>query len=141
MGRIGQDARGNIGLGYSVSSSSLPPQIRYTGRLAGDAAGTMTQGEGTITAGAGSQNGGLSRWGDYSAMSVDPADDCTFWYANEYIPANGSFKWRTRIASFQFPGFRAPPTPDFTISATPSSQAIIQGGSTSYTAAVAARNG
>src|SRR3989442_1097557 len=141
MGSIAQDASGNIGLGYSVSSSSLHPQIRYTGRLAGDAAGTMTQGEGTIIAGAGSQNGGLSRWGDYSAMSVDPADDCTFWYANEYIPANGSFNWRTRIASFKFPGCGAPPTPDFTISATPSSQSIIQGGSTSYTVSVSALNG
>ena len=101
----------------------------------------MTQGEGTIIAGAGSQTGGLSRWGDYSAMSVDPIDDCTFWYANEYIPANGSFNWRTRIASFKFPGCGAPPTPDFTISATPSSQSIIQGGSTSYTVSVSALNG
>src|SRR2546426_5673376 len=141
MGSIAQDASGNIGLGYSVSSSSLHPQIRYTGRLAGDAAGTMTQGEGTIIAGAGSQTGGLSRWGDYSAMSVDPADDCTFWYANEYIPANGSFNWRTRIASFKVPGCGAPPTPDFSISATPSSQSIIQGGSTSYTVSVSALNG
>ena len=141
MGSIAQDASGNIGLGYSVSSSSLHPQIRYTGRLAGDAAGTMTQGEGTIIAGAGSQTGGLSRWGDYSAMSVDPIDDCTFWYANEYIPANGSFNWRTRIASFKFPGCGAPPTPDFSIAATPGSRSIIQGGGTSYTVSVSALNG
>src|SRR5438477_2289522 len=141
MGSIAQDASGNIGLGYSVSSSALHPQIRYTGRLAGDAAGTMTQGEGTIIAGAGSQTGGLSRWGDYSAMSVDPIDDCTFWYANEYIPSNGSFNWRTRIASFKFPGCGAPPTPDFSIAATPGSQSIIQGGGTSYTVSVSALNG
>src|SRR5207245_5089908 len=141
MASMPMDPSGNLGLGSSASSTSVHPEIRYTGRLAGDAAGTMTQGEGTIINGAGSQNGGLSRWGDHSAMSVDPADDCTFWYANEYIPANGSFNWRTRIASFKFPGCGAPPTPDFTISATPSSQSIIQGGSTSYTVSVSALNG
>jgi hypothetical protein len=142
MGSIAQDASGDIGLGYSVSSSSLHPQIRYTGRLAGDPAGTMSQGEGTILAGAGSQTGSnLSRWGDYSAIAVDPTDDCTFWYANEYIPANGAFNWRTRIASFKFSGCGAPPTPDFTISASPSSQSVIQGGSTSYTVTVTAQNG
>jgi len=141
MGSIAQDSSGNIGLGYSVSSSSMHPQIRYTGRLVGDPAGTMTQGEGTIIAGAGSQNGNLSRWGDYSTIAVDPADDCTFWYANEYIPSNGSFNWRTRIASFKFPGCGTPPAPDFTISASPASQTIIQGGSTSYTVTVTAQNG
>src|SRR5438445_8506393 len=100
MGSIAQDSSGNIGLGYSVSSSSMHPQIRYTGRLVGDPAGTMTQGEGTIIAGAGSQNGNLSRWGDYSTIAVDPADDCTFWYANEYIPSNGSFTgWTTSGAT------------------------------------------
>ena len=141
MGSIAQDAAGDIGLGYSASSSSLHPQIRYTGRLAGDPAGTMSQGEGSIIAGAGSQTGNLSRWGDYSAIAVDPVDDCTFWYGNEYIPANGSFNWRTRIASFKFPGCGAPPTPDFTISASPASQTIVQGGSTSYTVTVTAVNG
>ena len=52
--------------------------------------------------GAGSQTG-TSRWGDFSEMSVDPADDCTFWYANEYLPANGSYNWHTRLGSFKFP--------------------------------------
>jgi hypothetical protein len=142
MGSIAQDASGDIGLGYSVSSSSLHPQIRYTGRFAGDPAGTMPQSEGTIIAGAGSQTGSnLSRWGDYSAIAVDPSDDCTFWYANEYIPANGAFNGRTRIASFKFSGCGAPPTPDFAITASPSSQSVIQGGSTSYTVTVTAQNG
>ena len=66
----------------------------------------MTQGEGTIITGAGAQGSTLSRWGDYSSMSIDPADDCTFWFATEYIPANGTFNWKTRIASFKFPGVR-----------------------------------
>jgi uncharacterized repeat protein (TIGR01451 family) len=104
MGSIAQDQQGNMGLGFSVSSSSLHPEIHYTGRLAGDAAGQMPQGEATIINGAGSQTGSsLSRWGDYSAMRIDPSDDCTFWYTTEYIPANGAFNWSTRIASFKFP--------------------------------------
>jgi hypothetical protein len=103
MGSIAMDKQGNIALGYSASSSSVKPGIRYTGRLATDALGTM-QTENIIQAGGGSQTGTLHRWGDYSAMTVDPVDDCTFWYTNEYLRANGSFNWSTRIASFKFPG-------------------------------------
>lgn len=94
------DGQGNIALGYSVSSSSTFPSIRYTARLAADALGTMTQGEGTLAAGAGSQTG-PNRWGDYSALSVDPADDCTFWYTNEYYESTAAADWRTRIGSFK----------------------------------------
>src|SRR5438270_6255260 len=89
MGSIAMDEQGNMALGFSVSGSSNHPQIPYTGRLVGDAPGTMTQGEGSIIDGTGSQTSSLSRWGDYSMMSVDPSDDCTFWYTTEYIPANG----------------------------------------------------
>ncbi|MBN1886960.1 MAG: fibronectin type III domain-containing protein [Thermoflexales bacterium] len=98
IGGIAMDAAGNIALGYSVSSSSVYPSIRYAGRLATDTLGTLPWGEYNVVAGTGSQ--ASNRWGDYSAMSVDPADDCTFWYTNEYIPAGGA--WRTRIASFGF---------------------------------------
>src|SRR5204863_2434260 len=103
--------------------------IHYTGRLATDPAGQMSQGEGTIINGAGVQTGrGLSRWGDYSSMSIDPADGCTFWYANEYIPANGSFNWSTRIGTFKLPGCGGTPPPnDFSISASPSSLSLVQG--------------
>src|SRR5207244_3440666 len=94
MGSVAMDQAGNIALGFSVSSSTLNPQIHYTGRLATSPAGVMDQGEGTIINGTGSQTGsGLSRWGDYSSMTVDPSDDCTFWYTNEYIPSNGAFNW------------------------------------------------
>ncbi|MEK6226823.1 MAG: IPT/TIG domain-containing protein, partial [Chloroflexota bacterium] len=103
MGSAAMDQAGDIALGFSVSSSSTHPAVDYTGRLAGDALGTMTQGEGSVIAGLGSQNGGLSRWGDYSSLSIDPVDDCTFWYTNEYLKANGRFNWSTRIASFKFP--------------------------------------
>jgi hypothetical protein len=103
MGSIAMDKQGNIALGYSASSGSVTPSIRYTGRLTTDPLGTM-QTENVIQAGAGSQTGSLHRWGDYSAMTVDPVDDCTFWYTNEYLKASGSFNWSTRIASFKFPG-------------------------------------
>ncbi|MGE5376790.1 MAG: hypothetical protein ACM3XO_17175 [Bacteroidota bacterium] len=103
MGSIAMDKQGNIALGYSASSSSVKPSIRYTGRLVTDALGTM-QTENIIQAGGGSQLANLSRWGDYSAMTVDPVDDCTFWFTSEYLKANGTFNWSTRIASFKFPG-------------------------------------
>ena len=110
MGSIAMDASGNIGLGYSASSSSIFPAIRYTGRLAGDALGTMTQGEGTLINGTGAQTHTASRWGDYSSLSLDP-DGCTFWYTNEYVQTTGSAPWRTRIGSFQLPGCTGGPVP------------------------------
>jgi len=103
MGSIAMDRVGNIALGYSIASSSLYPSIRYTGRLAGDPLNQMTLGEGVIITGTGSQTGTGARWGDYSAMSVDPVDDCTFWYTQEYIETTGTISWQTRIASFRFP--------------------------------------
>jgi hypothetical protein len=103
MGSIAMDKVGNIALGYSVSdATSTFPAVRYTGRLRTELRNLMET-EATIQPGIGSQVNNLHRWGDYSAMQIDPADDCTFWYTNEYIPANGSFNWTTRIASFKFP--------------------------------------
>ncbi len=101
MGSIAMDKVGEIAVGYSVSSSSLFPSIRFTGRVPGDPSGTL-QGESTILNGAGSQLTSLSRWGDYSSMSLDPLDDCTFWYTTEYLKNNGTFNWSTQIASFKF---------------------------------------
>jgi hypothetical protein len=100
-GSIAMDKLGDIALGYSASSSTINPAIRYTGRFFFNPVNAM-QAESTIFNGTGSQTGGLDRWGDYSSMSVDPADGCTFWYAQEYIPRNGSFNWSTRLASFKF---------------------------------------
>jgi hypothetical protein len=102
MGSIAMDRSGNIALGYSVSSSSINPGIRYTGRVSTDLLNTM-QTESTIINGTGSQLSNLNRWGDYSSMSVDPVDDCTFWYTNEYLKSSGTFNWSTWIASFKFP--------------------------------------
>jgi hypothetical protein len=103
MGSIAQDKQGNMAVGYSVSSSAMFPGIRYTGRLATDPVNTM-QAEAVMQNGGGSQKGSqLARWGDYSAMSIDPVDDCTFWYTTEYLKATGAFNWSTRLASFKFP--------------------------------------
>ena len=102
MGSIAMDKMGDIAVGYSVSSSTINPAIRYTGREPADALGTMRT-EITIFQGTGSKLPKLSRWGDYSGMSIDPVDDCTFFYTNEYLTANGTFNWSTRIASFKFP--------------------------------------
>ena len=113
MGSIAQDSAGNIALGFSVSSSFMFPSIHYAGRLAGDPPGEMTQGEATLIDGGGSQLHESGRWGDYSLMAIDPTDDCTFWYTQEYytVTVMGA-PWQTRIGSFQFPGCGvAPGTP------------------------------
>jgi hypothetical protein len=103
MGSIAMDKVGDIALGYSVSSGSVFPSLRFTGRVPTDPLGIM-ESEASLFAGSGSQLPRLNRWGDYSAMSVDPVDDCTFFYTNEYLKTDGTFNWSTRIASFEFPG-------------------------------------
>ncbi len=102
MGSAAMDGDGSIALAYSVSSGSMFPSIRYTGRRDGDPAGTMTLAEQTIIAGTGAQTGTANRWGDYSMLAVDPNDEMTFWYINQYIGFTGGTTWKTRIASFQF---------------------------------------
>jgi hypothetical protein len=103
MGSIAQDKAGDIAVGYSVSSSAMHPAIRFTGRVPTDPAGTL-EAEDSLVEGGGSQLRNLNRWGDYSSMAVDPTDDCTFWFTSEYLEANGTFNWSTRIGSFKFPG-------------------------------------
>jgi hypothetical protein len=104
MGSLAMDRVGDIALGYSVSGPETFPSIRYTGRLAGDAPGTMPQGEVTLIAGGGSQSHESGRWGDYSSMSLDPLDDCTFWYTQEYYATDSSARWQTRVGAFRFAG-------------------------------------
>jgi hypothetical protein len=138
MGSIAMDQAGDMAVGYSVASSSLNPTIRYTGRVPSDPSGTM-EAEVNVVTGTGSQTTGLSRWGDYSAMQVDPVDDCTFWYTQEYIKTNGTFNWNTRIANFKFPTCGST-TPDFTIGASPSSLTIAQGSSGTSTITITSLN-
>jgi hypothetical protein len=101
MGSAAMDGQGNLALGFSASSSSIKPQLRYAGRLATDPINVLSQGEAHLYDGTGSQTGSGNRWGDYSALTVDPVDDTTFWYTNEYYTSTTSYNWRTRIGSFK----------------------------------------
>lgn len=106
MGSLAADRFGNMAIGYSVSNgATVFPGLRYAGRLVGDPLGALAQNETTLIAGGGAYTcGGAScRWGDYSSMSVDPTDDCTFWYTGQYM-ASTNTKYSTRIGAFQFPG-------------------------------------
>jgi len=107
MGSLAVDQDGNMAVGYSVSSENMYPSIRYAGRLADEPLGTLPQAETSLIEGTGAQLG-VNRWGDYSAMSVDPVDDCTFWYTTEYYETSSSRNWQTRIGSFRFPSCGQP---------------------------------
>ena len=107
MPSINVDWQGNVAIGYSTSSTTLNPEIRYAGRLAGDPLNNMAQGEATLITAGGHQTSTSGRWGDYSTMFVDPTDSCTFWHVNEYYTATSSASWATRIGSFKFPGCAA----------------------------------
>ena len=102
MPSIAVNKNGDMAIGYSISSSTSYPAIGYAGRLAADPLGTLGQTETVLIAGTGSQTT-YSRWGDYASMSVDPVDDCTFWFTTEYMAATGT-NWQTRLGSFKLPG-------------------------------------
>jgi hypothetical protein len=106
MGSVAQDHNGDIAAGYSASGPNNYPSVRYTGRAAGDPLGQMTQAEQVAYTGTGPQTEAEGRWGDYSDLTVDPSDDCTFWYTQEYLGVDAIVlgTWRTRIVSFKFPG-------------------------------------
>jgi hypothetical protein len=125
MSSIAADRQGNVALGYSTSGPNFP-SIAYSGRLASDPPNMLPRTEIQLFAGAGSQNQNCdpndpasrcSRWGDYSSMSVDPSDGCTFWYTNQYYDSQmygDLLFWSTRIGSFKFPSCHAQrpvPTP------------------------------
>ena len=140
MGSVALDTAGNIGLGFSISSSNMYPAIKFTGRLKNDSLNAMDIPEKGIFYGTGSNTAndgnGVSRWGDYSSLTVDPTDGMTFWYTQEYLTSMGS-SWKTRIASFSFAdllGISITATPD-TICLGDSTQlnATATGGSGTYT--------
>jgi hypothetical protein len=107
---IAADKDGNVAIGYSVSSGAMNPSIRYAGRLSGDPLGTLPQTETSLHEGTGVQTSGANRWGDYTTLSIDESDDCTFWYTNQYYQTSGSFDWDMRIGSFKFPSCTQGPT-------------------------------
>jgi uncharacterized repeat protein (TIGR01451 family) len=136
MGSIAMDAVGNMALGYSASNATTTfPSSWYTGRLVDDPLGTMPQGEGVIINGTGSQTAS-ARWGDYTSMNVDPVDDCTFWYVNEYLPVTSPIGWRLHIGAFKFPSCTTTPTADLSIDKTGSADPIAPGDALTYTLSV-----
>jgi len=106
MGSISQDNSGNLGLGFTQSGTTQNANIVIAGRTSGS--GTLNEGEALFFASSGVQTSTTSRWGDYSEMSVDPADECTFWYTQEYYGATSAATWNTRIGKFKFPGCTTP---------------------------------
>lgn len=111
MASAAMDNGGNLAVGYSVSSTTVFPSIRYAGRLATDPPNGLFQGENSIQAGTFSQVATGSRWGDYSSLNVDPTDDCTFWYTQEYYAADDpatTAEWQTKIGKFKFAECVAP---------------------------------
>jgi len=141
MGSMAMDQTGNIALGYSRSSGSSGdyPSIYVTGRVPGDPAGEM-EAETALHVGNGSQTG-YSRWGDYSAMWIDPSDDCTFWYTNQYYPQTASYNWYTFIGSFKFNSCGSTASPDFSLSESPSPITVHAGASNSGSVTVTSLNG
>ena len=109
MGSGAMDVNGNVAFGYSIASPNMEPSIAAATRLATDPANTLTD-EVMLHVGEASQSG-ATRWGDYSSLSIDPVDDCTFWFTTEYYKtANAnSTGWSTRIASFKVPSCVAGP--------------------------------
>lgn len=134
MGSSGMDKVGNLAIGYSASSTGTFPGIRYASRGPGDPQNTLGP-ETRLQNGTGTQrcrlangrclcpmqdaqgnpqldaNGNVkcdtvTRWGDYSAITVDPSDDCHFWYTTEYQKDTGAFNWHTRIGSFKLSSCR-----------------------------------
>jgi subtilisin-like proprotein convertase family protein len=109
MASVAQDGEGNIGLAANASNSTATPALLnptavYTGRLPGDPVNTLPQGEvdalSAVTKGV--QTATANRWGDYSSLFADPADDCTFWGAFEYVDSpTATFDWNTRLFSFK----------------------------------------
>src|SRR5579875_728868 len=138
MGSIAMDQVGDMALGYSTSSSTVYPSITYTGRVPSDPLGTM-EAETVLQPGNGAQTG-YSRWGDYTSMRLDPSDDCTFWYTDEYYPVTSSYVWYTAIGSFKFANCTG--SADFTVAATaaPLSFTAGTGGTANGTVTVSSLN-
>jgi hypothetical protein len=139
MASIAMDTVGNIALGYNASSPTINPQLRYAGRLSGDPLGTLPQTEAHLFDGAGHQTATSNRWGDYSDLTVDPVDDCTFWFTNEYYSATGQFDWKTRIGSFKFPSCSL--SPGFSLDATPPTVSVCAGTPAAFTVNVGSISG
>jgi len=132
MASIAMDQTGNIGVGYSVSGALTYPSIRYTGWEVGNPGGSL-QAETDLATGSGSQTG-YNRWGDYSAMRIDPIDDCTFWYTQEYQATTDTVAWNTRLGSFKFPSCGSAVPVLTTITVSPASASMQTGAQQQFSA-------
>ncbi|WP_420128198.1 hypothetical protein [Longimicrobium sp.] len=101
MGSVAMDAAGNILIGYNASGTGMYPGLRVAGRTPRDPVNVLGT-ETVVVEGTGAQVRN-SRWGDYSEMSIDPVDDCTFWYTGSYVGTTGKIGWKTQVAAFRFP--------------------------------------
>jgi hypothetical protein len=114
MGSVAMDHMGNMAAGFSASGPNDFPTIRYAGRLVSSPLGVLDQSEKTVVGPAysGPQTNVESRWGDYSDMTVDPVDDCTFWYTQEYLASDLVVvgDWQTWVSAFKFPSCTGSPT-------------------------------
>ncbi len=140
MPSIAMDKNQNIAVGFSRSGTAAGqfPSIMYAGRTPGDPAGTL-EAEVLLKAGAGSQTSSAKRWGDYSAMTIDPTDDCTFWFTSQYQKVNGGFDWSTAVGNFVFPGCSG--SPDFNLNASPNTVTVAEGSTAPSTITVVPLNG
>ena len=130
MGSLAEDQAEDMALGFSIASATSNPAIGWTGRLGSDAIDNMTQAEAVIDTGSSTEtSAGTPRWGDYSNMTVDPVDDCTFWYTQELYNNSDEFLWDTYIASVKFPNCAAN---DFTIALTPATETLYVGQTNTY---------
>jgi hypothetical protein len=140
MGSAAMDGAGNIAIGYSKSSGSVYPSIAAASRTPATPTGMMGT-ESILQAGAGAQTT-YNRWGDYTSLRIDPSDDTTFWYTNEYYSRNSilfNFNWSTAIGSFTVAASSS--QPDFNLFAWPTSLTIKRGQSASTTVTVTATGG
>ncbi len=133
MASAAHDHQGSIAVGFSASSTTLKPAIKWAGRSGSTPTGTLNEGEATMFNSTGSQLATNSRWGDYSSMNVD-VDDCSFWYTQEYRTlanesATGSFPffWNTRVGTFKFPSCTTSPRGSLTGTVTDSNNNPVAG--------------
>ncbi len=135
MPSMAMDQNQDIAVGFSRSGKAAGeyPSLVYAGRVPTDPAGTL-ESEVVLKAGSGSQSSGYDRWGDYTSMTIDPTDDCTFWFTEEYEKATSAFSWSTAIGTFTFPGCAG--TPNFSLNAVPNTVTVTQGNSGTSTISV-----
>src|SRR5262249_51389158 len=100
MPSIAVDADGDTVIGYSTSSTTVFPSIRYAGRLATDPPNYLSEGEAIMTTGSGSESDTFGFWGDYTMTTIDPTDGHSFWHTNEYYSITSSYNWSTKVGKF-----------------------------------------